>query len=148
MPETVQFTDDYVVHGRGFTVGEDAWYDEYALHFGHDRFWNTQIADSSDWPEYDDWRDIDEWADDPTIYWSVTGAQTFIVQHPRVDTVSDEWWSLLYQLLDDVDWPDSAAVRMRVGPGSGDSHTETLARGDRTRSILASRLRECIETHK
>lgn len=101
--QTIQYTDNYVVHGRGYTIGRDLWFDEYALRSGHHRHWNDVIRHEYGFPEWEPRTDWDGYAKsiEPSIlYWSITGAPAFVMQYPDYDDMTMRHWELLEATLE------------------------------------------------
>lgn len=98
--DLVQVTDSYVVHARGFTIGEDVWIDHYAVHGGHKSWWNKKLED-----EYDH-----SWDHEDVLYWSVTGSGTFIMQYPRFPEASREQKKRLVDFLDVFGYPENEKI--------------------------------------
>lgn len=111
-------TDNYVVHARGFVVGDEIWFNPLALFGGHRRFWNEYLADEYD---TDTWDDFDR----QTLYFSITGAPVFTIQHPSPDEVTPEAVGRLDALLAELAVPDDAHVHWKTDTG-----TEQLTRAD------------------
>lgn len=111
--ETVQVTDGYVVHGRGWTIGEDIWFDEYALRSGHHSHWNNVLKDEYGFPEWPggmDWSKYAEGIDPYVVYWSITGAPTFLVQFPFFNDMEERHWELLGATLEEMQVPTDDLV--------------------------------------
>lgn len=132
--DTVQYKHDYVVHSRGFVIDNDVWFDEYNINMGHNYFWNKHIGDEYGLPDYNgEWvpyrkEHFDE--DDPMpIYFSITGSNVLLVQHPRVEWMDGETVHRLKMLVDDFELPDDFDIRLyREPPDSGNSHAQSILR--------------------
>lgn len=88
--EIPQVTDSYVVHARGFTVGNDIWFDYYALNKGHKFWWNSKLQDEYGF----------NWDHGKVLYWSITGSESFIIQYPRYEERTEEDIQRLNNTLD------------------------------------------------
>lgn len=73
---------EYVVHARGFTLDEDVWFDQYAVRKGHSRFWHDIISDN--YENAEQWDDVS----DNSLYWSLTGSGSFVLQHPKIENMN------------------------------------------------------------
>lgn len=130
--ESIHFEDDYVVHGRGFTIGDDIWYDEFAVYGGHIRLWNNVIVE-----EYDRFKETKKWPtrinypDDDILYWSITGEGVFILQYPVVEHMDRGHIDMLVDTLDEIGFPDDAAVSFQSLP-QGSSHISEIVNGHAT----------------
>jgi hypothetical protein len=155
LPDTVQFTDNYVRHGRGFTIGADIWFDEYALYSTHMYLYNEHMRSHYDKPEYEDsWPAyVDEaFADEPIpLYWSVTGNGAFTLQHPRSGRMDVEAWQRLYRLLETLEAPSEMNISVhRQPPETGSAHARSILRAmdsdvDKSVSFTADDLRAYVE---
>lgn len=116
----IQVTDSYVVHARGFTVEQDIWLDEYAINFGHKRWWLTQIEDIYE-------RSWDEHNPHDVLYWSITGASKILVQAPGFNTVSREGVARMMQTLAALDVPDDARISWAMESDGSESWSGTAA---------------------
>lgn len=75
---------EYVVHARGFTLDKDVWFDQYAVRQGHSRFWYDIISDN--YENAEEWDDVS----DNSLYWSLTGSGSFVLQHPKIENMNQE----------------------------------------------------------
>lgn len=126
--QTVQYTDSYVVHGRGFTIDEDIWFDQYALHAGHHSHWNEIIRHEYDLPRWEPRQQWEKYAEeiDPTVvYWSITGAPTFLIQHPNDSYIEQRHWKLLAKTLDAMAVSDDERLTLRMEDGASKQITVT-----------------------
>lgn len=111
--EIIQSTDSYVVHARGFTVGADIWFDEYSVHKSHNHLWNEYIRHRYDGDEYiGDWDTEKVNVDKPVLYWSITGAASFIVQHPSTYKFDDKSLEQLQLTLEAMGCDGGVSVRV------------------------------------
>lgn len=153
--ETVQFSDNYVVHGRGFLIENDVWFDEYTITGGHMPFYNEYIRHHYDKPEYPgDWPEHvrkEYEGEDVPLYWSTTGAGSFLLQHPRYSNMDSEAWHRLYLLLEDMDAdPTQPITIFREPPGSDGSHAQSILRAldsdvDKTVTFTYEHLKQHVE---
>jgi len=97
LDEIIQDTDDYVVHGRGFLIENELWFDELASRGGHLRWWYGHLQHVYG---TDDWNDQDVF-DTVNIYFSITGASEFLLQHPEPEDFERETWKRLKWLIVD-----------------------------------------------
>jgi hypothetical protein len=127
--ELVQVTDGYVVHARGFTIDEDIWLDQYALHGGHHAHWNKILMDHYDaekweprvpWPEY-----VEDHLGKETVYWSITGSPSFIIQFPLLEDITERQEELLKATFDTLSTPDYTNVTF-----NSDHYTRAYTVGD------------------
>jgi len=105
LEETVQYTDNYVVHGRGYTIGRDLWFDEYAIRSGHHSHWNDVIRHEYGFPKWEpraDWDEYTEKINPEVVYWSITGAPCFVIQSPEFDDMTNRHWYLLEATLESM----------------------------------------------
>lgn len=155
LPDTVQFTDNYVRHARGFTIGEDIWFDEYSLYSTHMYLYNEIVGPHYEKPSYDDsWPEyVDEaYAGEPSpLYWSVMGNETVTLQHPRAGRMDAEAWQRLYWLIQEFEAPGAMNISMyRDPPSSGNAHADSILRAldsdvDKSVSFTADDLRKHVE---
>lgn len=158
LDETVQRSYNYVVHGRGFVLWDDVWFDEYAIKGGHMSCYNRVIRHRYDKPKYEsNWRENvrENFEDEPVpLYWSITGGGAFLLQHPRLSHMTPESWNRLYLLMKDMDASDEQGIRLyREPPNSNGSHAQSILRAldssyDKSITIDWSELREIIEEYK
>jgi len=113
--DLIQVTSDYVVHARGFTVGNDIWLDEYAVRGGHSMFWRKVLKD-----EYQ--CDYEELLPGDMLYWSVTGSSVFILQYPLYNNAPDETEQYLMEFLDEFGVTEEDRVVWNRNRHSGDPY--------------------------
>lgn len=97
-----QITDSYVVHARGFTIDGDVWFDPYSVRSSHSGLWSDVVSDHYDIEWDGSGHEIDE-----VLYWSITGSETFVIDHPP----RDDNEARITELLDELEVPDDAHVR-------------------------------------
>lgn len=113
--DLLQVTDNYVVHARGFTIGNDIWFDQYALRLGHHRYWNDVVRYEYNFPE---WEPYTSWTlyssqniRQNTVYWSIVGSGLIVIQYPRLRSMGEHCYELAVKTLEAMNVPDNTEVR-------------------------------------
>lgn len=114
--ELPQVADDYVVHARGFTIGDDIHLDAASLRLEHHRWWNDHLRhhhDAPEWPPGERWPTYaDREVSEPSLYWSINGNNLILLQHPRISRATRPQWRALRSTFEALSAPPDALVRL------------------------------------
>jgi len=144
--DLIQVTDNYVVHARGFTVGDNIWLDEYSVHRSHYHLWDTQMEEFYEAAEYSGrWGEYDPEIDESVLYWSITGAPTFIVQHPKTLMFDDRALEQLKGTLQALDCPNDVSVRIQKPETSGNGHAKSILQSVKDGGTVVSSRHDVVD---
>lgn len=131
--ELIQITDNYVVHARGFTIGDDLYLDEYSLRSEHHRWWNDIVRHYYNLPEYGRRQNWNVYAgkniEQTWVYWSINATGMFLLQNPKKEYLDEETFNLAMETLDALDTPEDAVVKFepsRSDDDSASSHAQAI----------------------
>lgn len=108
-----QVTDNYVVHARGFSLGNKIWFDAYNLHSEHTHLWNDCVSQETEYDQYDgDWPTFLERTnfDEPWLYWSISSPGQLLIQHPQLEDISDDQFQQIADLVNALNIPKDAII--------------------------------------
>lgn len=101
-----QIKEQLTVHARGFVVGTDVWFDEYAVMMGHKYAWEQIIQQYYDGLN---WVDVS----DNGLYFSIVGSGSFVLQHPIGYNITQKHLETLYALCELMEFDADYTLTIR-----------------------------------